>query len=161
LSVSGLSGLKRQVITENDEALGLPLNSIGQCGQVGEVITIHFDQAKSLCSKLGQARTHKGRLACASRTGHEDIVGGKARDKMAGVANDSLGLMLDVVKIGKANPSRLGHCTKGSLLTKRGGLPPPLEGPLRRKVGCRGWLRQERVELAQQPLHQFRIDSRH
>ena len=86
---------ERQVITKQNETLRQLEQLLDYAWQVGQVVTFDLDQAQASLRVLGEQGAHHGRLAGATRTPQQRMVGGQAIEELLGIAREGFTLFVD------------------------------------------------------------------
>ena len=79
------------------------LQLLDDARQVGQVVAFDFDQAQAGARMLGQQGTYQRRLAGASRTPQQGVVGRHAVDELVGVAAQLVTLLVDTDQVAQAD----------------------------------------------------------
>ena len=142
----GVAGIERQVVAEDDEALGPSFEEVDDVRQVDEVVLLDLDHAQAARGVFVEQRLDQRRFAGAARAGEQHVVGRPTGDELPRVDVDARLLRLDVAQVGEADR----RDARQGLQVAGGAALAPAEGDGGVPVGHRGGGRQQRFEAFQQ-----------
>ncbi|MNN15065.1 hypothetical protein D3C81_1281610 [compost metagenome] len=107
--VARLAFLERQVVAEDDEALGALRDQLDDIAEVAQVILVDLHQPQPVLDEGIQAGLDQRRLAGAARAGQQHVVGRQPVHELARVGDDGILLALDVLQVVQVDRRQLAH----------------------------------------------------
>ena len=158
--VACLARVEAQVVAEDDEAVGLRLEVLGDVGKIDEVGLVDLDQAQAARRIAGKHRLDERAFAGAAGARQQHVVGRQSGNELPRILVDRLFLRVDGNEVRERDRMRMRHrLQRASAIAlapaRRGDLLPV-------RVGSRGG--QQRLDAREhgfRPCNQLRQIAAH